>query len=191
MKVTCAGCWRLFCIAQVLPISPCARPWRQMRSAMGMVPLGECRSHHRSGAAAELYHRLHRGSGACPPAQETRADVARQWLLTGGLPVVSVQPAEEQRAKEILARHVDKDWTLCDAISFAVLAARRVPRAFTFDHHFQQYGPSAVPRLAVTAVVAPHLPPVALRWCLRSQRHTADSTGSSRGHSARCWGQAR
>jgi len=29
--------------------------------------------------------------------------VARQWLLTGGLPVVSVLPAEEQRAKEILA----------------------------------------------------------------------------------------
>jgi uncharacterized protein len=50
--------------------------------------------------------------------------VARQWLLTGGLPVVSVLPAEEQRAKEILARHFDKDWTLCDAISFAVLDVR-------------------------------------------------------------------
>jgi len=50
--------------------------------------------------------------------------VARQWLLTGGLPVVSVLPAEERRAKEILARHVDKDWTLCDAISFAVLDTR-------------------------------------------------------------------
>jgi predicted nucleic acid-binding protein len=66
--------------------------------------------------------------------------VARQWLLTSHLPVVAVIPAEEQRAKEILARHVDKDWTLCDAISFAVLDARRVPRAFTFDHHFRQYG---------------------------------------------------
>jgi predicted nucleic acid-binding protein len=66
--------------------------------------------------------------------------VARQWLLTGGLPVVSVLPAEEQHAKEILARHGDKDWTLCDAISFAVLDARRVARAFTFDHHFRQYG---------------------------------------------------
>jgi uncharacterized protein len=66
--------------------------------------------------------------------------VARQWLLTGHLPVVAVLPTEEQRAKEILARHVDKDWTLCDAISFAVLDARRVSRTFTFDHHFQQYG---------------------------------------------------
>jgi predicted nucleic acid-binding protein len=66
--------------------------------------------------------------------------IARQWLLTGGLPVVPVLPAEEQRAREILARHADKDWTLCDAISFAVLDGRRVGRAFTFDHHFRQYG---------------------------------------------------
>jgi predicted nucleic acid-binding protein len=66
--------------------------------------------------------------------------LALQWLLSGGLPVVSVLPAEEQTAREILARHTDKDWTLCDAISFAVLDARRVNRAFTFDHHFRQYG---------------------------------------------------
>jgi predicted nucleic acid-binding protein len=66
--------------------------------------------------------------------------VARQWLLTATLPVVAVLPSEEQRAKDILARHVDKDWALCDVISFAVLEARRVSRAFTFDHHFRQYG---------------------------------------------------
>lgn len=66
--------------------------------------------------------------------------IARQWLLAGGLPVVRALPADEQRAKEILAQHADKDWTLCDAISFAVLDARRVARAFTFDHHFRQYG---------------------------------------------------
>lgn len=66
--------------------------------------------------------------------------IARQWLLAGGLPVVRVLPAEEQQAREILARHTDKDWTLCDAISFAVLEARHVGRAFTFDHHFRQYG---------------------------------------------------
>jgi predicted nucleic acid-binding protein len=66
--------------------------------------------------------------------------IAREWLLTGGLTVVTALPAKERRAKEILARHPDKDWTLCDAISSAVLDARRVARAFTFDHHFRQYG---------------------------------------------------
>lgn len=66
--------------------------------------------------------------------------LAREWLLTGGLTVVRALPDEEQRAREILARHTDKDWTLCDAISFAVLEARHVRRAFTFDRHFRQYG---------------------------------------------------
>ena len=66
--------------------------------------------------------------------------IARQWLLTGGLPVVRVLPAEEQTAREMLARHTDKDWTLCDAISFAVLDARDVASAFTLDHHFRQFG---------------------------------------------------
>lgn len=66
--------------------------------------------------------------------------IAREWLLTGGLPVVRALPDEEQRAKEILARYTDKDWTLCDAISFALLDARHIRRAFTFDSHFRQYG---------------------------------------------------
>ena len=65
--------------------------------------------------------------------------LAREWLLTGGLPVVRALPADEDRAREIIARHSDKNWSLCDAISFAVLDARRVRRAFTFDRHFQQY----------------------------------------------------
>jgi uncharacterized protein len=66
--------------------------------------------------------------------------LAREWLLTGGLPVIRALPEEENRAREIIARHSDKDWSLCDAISFAVLDARRIRRAFTFDHHFLQYG---------------------------------------------------
>ena len=66
--------------------------------------------------------------------------VAREWLLKGGMPVVRALPHEENRAKEILARHSDKDWSLCDAISFAVMESRGVPRAFSFDRHFRQYG---------------------------------------------------
>ena len=66
--------------------------------------------------------------------------LAREWLLTGGLPVIRVLPEEENRGREIVARHSDKNWSLCDAISFAVLDVRRIRRAFTFDHHFLQYG---------------------------------------------------
>jgi predicted nucleic acid-binding protein len=66
--------------------------------------------------------------------------LAREWLLSGGLPVIRVRPEEEAQAKAILARHQDKDWSLCDTISFAVLEARGVRTAFTFDRHFRQYG---------------------------------------------------
>lgn len=66
--------------------------------------------------------------------------LAREWLLAGGLPIIRALPEEENRAREIVPRHAAKDWTLCDAISFAVLDLRGIRRAFTFDRHFLQYG---------------------------------------------------
>jgi uncharacterized protein len=66
--------------------------------------------------------------------------LALEWLLRGGLPVLRVLPREEERAREILSRHADKDWSLCDAISFAVIELREVRTAFSFDRHFRQYG---------------------------------------------------
>jgi predicted nucleic acid-binding protein len=66
--------------------------------------------------------------------------LAREWLLTGGLPVIRVLPEEEDRAREIVARRSDKDWSLCDAISFAVVDVRGVRRVFSFDRHFLQHG---------------------------------------------------
>jgi len=66
--------------------------------------------------------------------------MAREWLLTGGLPVMRALPDEEDRGREIIARHSDKDWSLCDAISFAILDVRGIRRAFTFARHFLQYG---------------------------------------------------
>jgi uncharacterized protein len=53
--------------------------------------------------------------------------------------VIRVLPEEEDRAREIVARHSDKDWSFCDAISFAVLDVRGIRRAFTFDGDFLQY----------------------------------------------------
>lgn len=66
--------------------------------------------------------------------------IAREWLLAGGLPVERALPEDEQHAKSLLARSTDKDWTLCDAVSFAFMETRRIRAAFTFDHHFTQYG---------------------------------------------------
>ncbi len=66
--------------------------------------------------------------------------LARQWLFEGGLPVVQALPREEEHAKSILLDFADKDWSLCDTISFAVIELRGLRYAFSFDHHFHQYG---------------------------------------------------
>jgi len=66
--------------------------------------------------------------------------LAREWLLTGGLSVTRVLPHEEERARDYLARYSDKDWSLCDALSFAVIESRGVEAAFSFDRHFVQFG---------------------------------------------------
>lgn len=66
--------------------------------------------------------------------------LAGQWLLSGSLPVLRVSPQEEQHAKELLEKFSDKDWSLCDAISFAVISSRGVDAAFSFDRHFLQFG---------------------------------------------------
>ena len=75
--------------------------------------------------------------------------LALEWLLGGGFPVVRVSPQEEETAKEFLERYNDKDWSLCDSISFAVIDSRKVGTAFSFDRHFLQFGGCLV--LGITA----------------------------------------
>jgi len=65
---------------------------------------------------------------------------AREWLLRSGLDVIRPTGAEEDRARAMIATHEDKDWSLCDAVSFAVIIGRKAAGAFSFDHHFRQAG---------------------------------------------------
>jgi predicted nucleic acid-binding protein len=59
--------------------------------------------------------------------------------------VIRVRASDEERARDIVYRYTDKDFSLADAISFVVMDRLQITRAFTFDHHFAQYG---VPALA-------------------------------------------
>jgi predicted nucleic acid-binding protein len=43
-------------------------------------------------------------------------------------------------AFDLLRQRPDKDWSLCDAVSFILMAARGVSEALTTDHHFEQAG---------------------------------------------------
>ena len=77
--------------------------------------------------------------------------LARQWLTQSGLEVVKVAPDEEERGLELIVSQADKDWSLCDATSFAVIELRIARGAFTFDRHFRErarfdvFGPPARP----------------------------------------------
>ena len=54
--------------------------------------------------------------------------------------VVRIDEMDEQRAREIIHGYADKDFSLTDATSFAVMERLEIGYAFTFDRHFAQYG---------------------------------------------------
>lgn len=54
--------------------------------------------------------------------------------------VVRVEPDDERQARIILDRYQDKDFSLVDAMSLAVMDRLRITMAFAFDRHFVQYG---------------------------------------------------
>ena len=39
-----------------------------------------------------------------------------------------------------LQQRLDKDWSLCDAVSFLLMAQHGIRDALTTDHHFEQAG---------------------------------------------------
>lgn len=59
--------------------------------------------------------------------------------------LVWVTPADVEHAKVIIYQYDDKDFSLTDATSFAVIERLRIPTAFAFDRHFAQYGLRCLP----------------------------------------------
>ena len=61
--------------------------------------------------------------------------------IDNGTTVVErVTSGDEARARRILVQYDDKDFSLTDATSFAMMERLRIPYAFAFDQHFRQYG---------------------------------------------------
>jgi predicted nucleic acid-binding protein len=54
--------------------------------------------------------------------------------------VVRVRVRDEARAWHILAQYDDKEFSMTDALSFAVMERLGLSVAFTLDQHFVQYG---------------------------------------------------
>ncbi len=69
-----------------------------------------------------------------------RALQALEELYRSSTTIVRVSAQDERQAMGILTRYDDKEFSLTDATSFAVMERLRIPHAFTFDHNFAQYG---------------------------------------------------
>ena len=69
-----------------------------------------------------------------------RALAELQRIENGSVVVVQVNQADEREARQLLLRYADRDFSLIDALSFVVMGRLGVLEAFTFDHHFRQYG---------------------------------------------------
>lgn len=57
-----------------------------------------------------------------------------------GTTVVRVSAEDEERARAIIFQYDDKDFSLTDALSFAVMERLRIRAALSFDRNFAQYG---------------------------------------------------
>ncbi len=69
-----------------------------------------------------------------------RARKFLQDIAESNTVIVRTSFRDEEHAKSILFKYTDKDFSLADAISFAVMERLQISSAFTFDHHFAQYG---------------------------------------------------
>jgi predicted nucleic acid-binding protein len=54
--------------------------------------------------------------------------------------VESTREVEERARRDWLERYEDQDFSLADAVSFAVMSERRIAVALTLDHHFSVAG---------------------------------------------------
>lgn len=51
-----------------------------------------------------------------------------------------VSAKDEEGAWRIIKKFWDKDFSYCDATSFALIERLKIPFALSFDNHFRQYG---------------------------------------------------
>ena len=54
--------------------------------------------------------------------------------------VIWVDEALHREAVNLLEARMDKEWSLCDAVSFVLMRQRGLTEALTTDHHFEQAG---------------------------------------------------
>lgn len=65
---------------------------------------------------------------------------AREIYASRAIQIVPVSLENELSALERLEKFSDQDFSMTDAVSFAVMEEKKLKQAFTFDHHFDIAG---------------------------------------------------
>jgi predicted nucleic acid-binding protein len=65
-------------------------------------------------------------------------------LYASATRIIRATERDETRARQIIHRHHDKNYSLIDAISFAVMQRLHLRQVWTYDHHFAQFGFTSV-----------------------------------------------
>ncbi len=58
----------------------------------------------------------------------------------GWVEIVHIDESLDEKAWQLLANRLDKEWSLVDAASFVVMKERGMTEALATDHHFEQAG---------------------------------------------------
>jgi predicted nucleic acid-binding protein len=61
-------------------------------------------------------------------------------LQDSGVRIERVRRVDEEGAETLVRMHEDKDYSLCDALSFVVMERLGIGEAVAYDRNFQQYG---------------------------------------------------
>ena len=67
-------------------------------------------------------------------------DLAAEWLRSVPADVIRVTEQDEAKARRIIFGYQDKEFSYCDATSFAMMERLRIRSVMAFDPHFAQYG---------------------------------------------------
>jgi predicted nucleic acid-binding protein len=89
---------------------------------------------------AAIHYQLRGRRNACTRLSHHSADHFLRDVHRGTTTIIRVDEEDERRAREIIFRYDDKDFSLTNATSFAVMERAGISMAFTFDRHFAQYG---------------------------------------------------
>lgn len=61
-------------------------------------------------------------------------------LQQSAVRVERARRADEENAETLVRSHADKDYSLCDALSFVVMERLGISEAIAYDRNFRQYG---------------------------------------------------